>query len=49
MDSKKDLLVVLNFNQMSDYGLIYLINKQVLYLLGLFLARELETRKAMIL
>jgi len=47
MNDKKGLQqTVLDFNQMSELGLIFLINKQVLHPLGLSLTRELETGKS---
>ena len=36
----------MDFNQLSEAGLLYLINKQVLHPLGLALMRTVETGKS---
>ncbi len=43
---KEKPIVAMNFNQMSDFGLIYLINKQILHPLGLSLTVEPKTGKS---
>ena len=38
--------VTIDFNTLSTFGLVYLINKQVLHPLGLALTRNLETGRS---
>lgn len=45
MEDKKQI-VAMDFGQMSDFGLIYLINKQVLHPLGLSLTYDPKTGKS---